>query len=613
MQMTQALKKIPLTTFLFGIVLLGYVFFAVSHLGSFVTADEGRWTYERVPQYFDAWRSLDLEETFINDKPGVTLALVNPVAMMLYPDAENHCVEGKDKIINCDTTQSESLYQTFRIPLILVNGLLLIFLFFVIGRITNPWIALWSSILIGLSPPLIGISQIVNPDALLWSLASASLFSYLWYLKTGLKRAVVATGVFLGFALLSKYVALILIPFYLGVIILRFLILGDDELTTPRETLLRDLKMLALSVVLALVILLAFLPALLLDTDRIGDFLATVEGKSILFGIGSLPLLAFLVDTHILKSKGLLVVRGLCQRFQDFFSLLPVVMFGLFVLVILARLAFPEWSIFTVVRFDQKELTNAFDILGRQLSWYEAVLLNMTPVVYALTPVTLIGLLGLALQMHKKKLSSYYFFAMTISIFVILYEAILLYTNVLATIRYSVILYPLLGFLGSLGFWHLSRRLPLKHKELWLTFIIFGASLISIYSIKPFYFNYTNFLLPKNHIVTDAWGYGGYEGAQYLNSLPDAQNLTVWADYYGVCEFFVGKCLTAYNFDRETVQPDYYVLTRRGRIRYWSRYPMWERNSGLVAYQYYDRPDPAWELVIGGNPQNYTRVFKVQK
>lgn len=606
------IQKIPITTFLFGIVLLGYLFFAFSHLGSFVTADEGQWTYERIPQYFDAWRRLDLADTFINDKPGVTLALVNPVAVLLYPDSEDHCVEGKDRTITCNTDASSSLYQAFRIPIVLMNGLILIFLFFVIGRITNPWIALWSTLLIGLSPPLVGISQIVNPDALLWSLTSASLLSFFWWLKSGSRWAVGYTGVFLGLALLSKYVAVILIPFYLGAVILRCVLLGDDELPEPRATLLRDLKALAISVSIALFILVSFLPALLIHTARIGDFLGTIEGKGWLGGIGSVPLFVFLIDTYFFQSRGLLAARHLCQRCQDFFSLLTVVLFGIFVAVVLLRQMFPEWSIFTVVRFDQKELSTAAALLGRTLTWYEAVQLNLTPVVYALTPITLIGFFLLASEMHRKRLSSYYFFAVSITLFVIFYEAILLYTDVSATIRYSIVLYPLFGFLGALGFWHVSRRLPLKHREVWVTIFLLGGSFISLYSIKPFYFNYTNMLLPKAHVVTDAWGYGGYEAAQYLNSQPGAKDMTVWADYYGVCEFFVGKCLTAYSFDQTAVRPDYYVLTRRGRIRYWSRYPTWEERSGLKAYQYYDKPNPEWELTIGGNSQNKVRVVKVQ-
>jgi hypothetical protein len=397
------------------------------------------------------------------------------------------------------------------------------------------------------------------------------------------------------------------------VAILRFLILDDEELPSPRQTLLRDLKMLALSTGLALVILAVFLPALVLDVDRVGDFLATIEGKGLLFGVGAVLLLAFLFDTYLLQSRGLFFIRNICRGKQYLFSWSVVLMFGTFVLVGLSRLVFPEAGIFTIVRFDQKELTNAIDILGRALTWYEALILNISPVLYALTPVTLLGLLFLVLEMKKKRVSSYYFFALCIAFFFFFYELILLYTNVLATIRYSVILYPLIAFLGALGFSHLGKQLPFRHKEIVLTGLIVFGSLISLFAIKPFYFNYTNFLLPKSHIITDAWGYGGYEAAAYLNSLPDAKNLTVWADYYGVCEFFVGRCLTAYNFDRETVTPDYYVLTRRGRIRYWSRYETWERNSALTAYQYYDKESPEWEMFIGHNPKNMIRVVKVVK
>ncbi|MEP7162262.1 MAG: hypothetical protein ABI747_00650, partial [Candidatus Moraniibacteriota bacterium] len=125
--------------------------------------------------------------------------------------------------------------------------------------------------------------------------------------------------------------------------------------------------------------------------------------------------------------------------------------------------------------------------------------------------------------------------------------------------------------------------------------------------------NYMNGFLPKKMLLTDSWGYGGYEAAQYLNALPDAKNLTVWSDYYGVCEFLVGKCLTAYSFDGSKIKPDYYVLTRRGRIRYMSRYDRWEEKSGLIAYQYYDRPDPDWAVIIDGRPGNFVKVVKVQK
>ena len=113
-------------------------------------------------------------------------------------------------------------------------------------------------------------------------------------------------------------------------------------------------------------------------------------------------------------------------------------------------------------------------------------------------------------------------------------------------------------------------------------------------------------------LIHDAWGYGGYEAAQYLNSLPDAQQLTVWIDYYGVCEFFVGKCLSAYTFDPSIIQPDYYVLTRRGQIRYISRADRWERLSGLTAYKYYNA-NSEWLLAIDNRLGNFIKVVKVEK
>ena len=169
-----------------------------------------------------------------------------------------------------------------------------------------------------------------------------------------------------------------------------------------------------------------------------------------------------------------------------------------------------------------------------------------------------------------------------------------------------------MGFLAAMGFWYVSERTVLQGRRYWMTAIVIVSSIVSMICIQPFYFNYTNNLLSKQSILSDAWGFGGYEAAQYLNSLPRAQDITVWADYYGVCEFFVGKCVTAYTFDKEVIQPDYYVLTRRGNIRYGSRFETWERINGMTASTHYDDPDPAWQLLIDKHPGNYIKVVKVE-
>ena len=109
--------------------------------------------------------------------------------------------------------------------------------------------------------------------------------------------------------------------------------------------------------------------------------------------------------------------------------------------------------------------------------------------------------------------------------------------------------YGILFTLGVIGAGTVAfyRYLPWKRisavPKSWLFGVFVALNVISILMISPFYFSYTNNLLPKTYIINGAWGYGGYEAAQYLNNLPDAKNITVWVDVYGVCEFFVGKCI----------------------------------------------------------------------
>jgi hypothetical protein len=241
--------------------------------------------------------------------------------------------------------------------------------------------------------------------------------------------------------------------------------------------------------------------------------------------------------------------------------------------------------------------------------------LEWIPILFSLTPITLIGTLSFFLSTLRKDISpDTRFIAITFPILIVLYLFIFLAVGLLVTPRYSILLYPLFAFLAALGISHMATHFKtVSFIRPILFLLILGASLLSLYSIKPFYFNYSNLLLPKQALISDSWGYGGYEAAEYLNSLPNASALTVWSDYYGVCEFFVGKCLTAYTFNGNEIQPDYYVLTRRGKIRYMSRYDRWEQKSGLTAYRYYDRTDPAWSLAIDDRPGNYVKVFKVEK
>lgn len=597
---------------LFAFVLALYAIFGSSHLTKFVTADEHYWVEERIPQYWKAIAEHRWTKTFINDKPGVSLALISGIGYAINQDSPSHCKETDDKVVNCRTLETQSLYFAFRLPILITNGLLLIFLFFLVSKVTDPWIALWTLVLTALAPILLGISQIINPDSLLWSFGMVGIFSFLAFLETSRYRYVILTTIATGFALLSKYVAVALLPFYCllaGV----FLILKKD---TPSPGSIRKEVFLLATVIAtiatgSIALLCLFLPALVLNDKYISLFLGTIPHKGLFLTLGALPLLLIVIDTLFLKNILILKTRTFFREHPSLLRLIPLSFFLLIMTAIALRIGFPSLEMFTYIPFDMKDFEND-RYYGVSLQLSEMFLLEWNPILFSLTPITLIGVLIFLYQSFTGHTSQKNFlFATAFPLITILYLILFLAAGILVTPRYSILLYTPFAFLAALGYARIIGEDWLA--RILFTAIILAASIASLVSIQPFYFNYSSFLLPKGALISDSWGYGGYEAAEYLNTLPNATDLTVWSDYYGVCEFLVGKCLTAYTFDGTRIRPDYYVLTRRGKIRYMSRYDRWEQKSGLTAYQYYDRSDPVWSLEIDDRLGNYVKVFKVEK
>lgn len=656
--------------FFLGLTLVLFFGFGLHHIGQFVTADEHYWVYERVPQYFEAWEKLKLKKTFINDKPGITLALVTGPALLWNKDTERHCRELKNRILECNTERTSFLFGSFRVLILLTNLLLLTLIFFLLSKLTNEWVAVWSISLIALSPITLGLSQIVNPDALLWSLGSAALFAWLALMKTGERQYAFLTLFLLGFSLLTKYVALILVPGFILASLLYFLLRRED-LNENLAVLKLKQEILWLVVIVggAITLMLVFLPALALERKYLAEFLMTVPDKERLVFWFSPLALWFFADLYLLRGYSLIRLRRSVQKCFAWTRVLSATFFLIFIGLVVARHAIPDWSIFSLIPFDLKDLSDARYYTSIP-NFFETFTLEWNALVFTLTPIALLGLLFAWLHGLRRPYHDFFFFPFFLGIFSLLLMTILIRSNVLATPRYIILLYPLFAFIAGLGFWHvaqlftrqgtaslgLAKKFPygakeqtfhffkLTHLRNFLTLhlqkafgrsgkfddkpsgagnnikiafslLLLAGSIASLVSIRPFYFNYANFLLPKDALLADAWGYGGYEAAQYLNRLPDAESLTVWADYYGVCDFFVGRCLTAYTFDGNVIKPDFYVLTRRGEQRFMSRYKRWERLSGLTAHRYYRQSEisPVWSLEIDNRPGNFVKVFRVER
>ncbi|NTW13569.1 MAG: glycosyltransferase family 39 protein [Candidatus Moranbacteria bacterium] len=606
------------TTLLAGIILVSHLALGIPHIGSFITADEHYWVEERIPDYFDAWARLKWKKTLINDKPGVSLALVSGPALLFHPGGILSCRTVEGHTSTCDPAVTSSLYASFRFPILVTNALMLVAIFFAIRAFSGTAVAFMTAIFAAVSPQLVGMSQIVNPDSLLWSSGALAIFSMAAFLTTLRKRHLITAILSLCLALLSKYVALIIILFLPALLL--GIHLSDEDSEKVGRRLQRFLGTVLTSFVPLTIFVLAA-PGVLSSDERIIAFLSADTGNIFLpWGAfaASLAVTATVMFARIPKR----VVRRLDLTFRWLLAATGVILVLSIMTLIVARLTAPSWDyeIFRRIPFDIKNISDAKYYTDKRLTPTDVAALEFSPFVYSLPAAVLIlgtaALFNRSLRVMRDRTSV---IPLLMALFIAIELAAFAGSGIRTTPRYVLLTLPIFCFPAADTAVRIGRalrgRLPERLRSFTLPAIItlsVFASLSEFGGNAPFHANFANALLPKDDLTAHAWGYGGYEAVQYLNSLPDADHLTVWSDYYGVCEFFRGNCLTNYTFDKEVTRPDYYVLTRRGMFRYLPRYDDWEQKSGLTAYRYYDSADPAWELDVTGKKDNFVKVIQVK-
>ncbi|KKR22160.1 MAG: Glycosyl transferase, family 39 [Candidatus Moranbacteria bacterium GW2011_GWA2_39_41] len=607
-------KKISV---LFLLILSVGLFFAFGfqHLTKFVTADEHYWTYERIPQYWQALSDFNLKKTLINDKPGITVAMFSGVGLLVEKDPTSHTTKVDADLRTFDVSRTENINLAFRLPILIINSLLLLYFFWIIKRVTeNEWIALWSVVLMALSPILIGISQIINPDALFWSFSAAAIFSYLAVLKHNQKKFVFLTALFVGLTMLSKYTANILLPFFFFNIFFYYLFICEKYTQAEiKKYFVSQIFNLAIIVAGALAVIAIFLPAIIIKPIYLYRLtLGFGAMQSIVWTITIVSII-FLLDQFIFRSTLSLWLKKYSQTFITISKIVLALVFSIFVILLVGRNVVQHWQLFEMVPFDVKEL-KYIDDYGYSITLWEKFLFEFNPLVFSITPIALLAVLFVWLKTFFTKKSSEAFLVISATSFILIYYTASVIIGITSIVRYSIILYPMIAFLGGIGLWQISQKIKIKNVlnlniAITLILIIFSSAIV--FSIKPFYFNYTGSLLPKKDLISDAWGYGGYEAAQYLNALPNAKNITIWADYYGVCEFFVGRCITDYNLETGQYSLDYLALTRRGQIRYLQNNAKWlEKETGIKVAEDYNDPNPVWKIEIGNRPDNFIKIMK---
>lgn len=616
------------------IIILGFLlvsiasFFAFGfyHLTKFETTDEHLWKYGRIGNYWEALKEHDWKKTYINDKPGVTIALFSGIGLLFEPEPESQRV--KDTLFTVfDTDRTERINLVFRFPILLLATLSLPLFFWLIRKaFDSDWLALFSTMFIALNPILIGITQVINPDSFLWIFGGLSTFSYLAYLNTKEKKLLLMAGIFTGFALLSKYTAIILFVLYLLFLLSRIIFKNDDEKNDPDyKFLIKEIFNILLIFFISIAIFILFIPAIFVQpsylTKGVAQFFKRGNLTSfIIFGILIFGIIAYYRRKFF---------DGLISFLSIHKKKLLVITCSLFVLLLFILLA-NVWSNQKLIPFDTLRDTayaqepkkfnfgNMLKLDGFLEKNIKLYALEAYPFIFSLTPLSflfVVFLLAKAIVKKTKNNSSIVLFS--IMLFSLTYFLMTVAVRVVANVRYSLILQFLFAFLSAVALLELLDSLKLKEKKYLIlsAFFVLTFSFYSLWSIKPFYFSYESSLLPKKFTVNSTWGSGFYEAAQYLNSKPSPENLIIYSNSATICPFIKGKCLSSRKIDLRSAKPDYFIISKRGELKEKNRFIFTDPDfQGKPESWYFDNIENnyEWALFIGDREENYVKIVKFE-
>lgn len=519
-----------------GAVLV-FLGFGLHHLGQFLTVDEERWLFKRVPKLYEALLSLDWAGTRVNDKPGHLPALLAGIVTLFWD------------VKAFDEYNIETYLFYWRLPILLCNAVFLHVSHRLTTRIAGHRTALLCTVLIATSPVLIGMSQIVNPDALLWSTTYVSTLAFLLFLKGGAWRDAVVSACFLSLALTCKVTAAFFYLAFFGLVYLGYL----ADLFPIRSFGQRCAGWL-LVVALSAVGFFAIFPACWAD-PRIAW--AGTMGS----GIARMTLVPFAVVLTVVCAEIVLLGGRFSSRIKR--TSFPLVatssIAGIFILISL-----------TYVLFLSVICDKYWDLLFWRGSTEKHVLRAMAKAVYvnavtsnpgslagrlAFCAFALAGLFGF--RRFRDRLRDDALLLVSAALIpVYIASASLAGFNLFS--RYQITLYPLYCAMAASSL----RLFPGRHA--WVTGVMVAWCAIDLVRSAPFFYCYTNFANFRNAPITDPWGFGGYELAQATNARKDAEWLRIWADREGFEIFSVSKTYSWPKLPWRIKDLTHVVLSQRG-------------------------------------------------
>lgn len=447
------LRKPPFFVFL---AFVFYLVWGISTLQNFITADEHFWLpnygSERIQAFWHAVSEGEWENTRVNDKPGVTLAYFSGVALPFTGKLiENHLIEETPSYKVYDPEITRQLNFAFRLPLFLLNGALICFFYLLIRKLAgNGWVAAWSAIFMLLSPVLLGMNQIVNPDTLFWSFGVGVILSFSVYLRERDPRYAWLAGLFFGLTLASKYVGVIMIPFLMALVFLDYVFRYEtyhENGLRLRERIKLDLAAYWGVVAGGSALLALLMPAALVDPVVLYESTIGFPGMLPVF-VGLIALHALIVaDMLFFESVSARFLAGLIYRYRSVFEKALYALLLLTTVFVLFNWTFQN-SLYdlTNIPFDAKTK----DSFTTKNTYLERYIVEFVALTFSLTPLTLFALFfgwiyGIFAGFKRRLLP------MSISTFILIFYLAVIEQGLLVTTRYSIILFPLALILAALG------------------------------------------------------------------------------------------------------------------------------------------------------------------
>jgi Dolichyl-phosphate-mannose-protein mannosyltransferase len=548
----------------FLLLILALALPRLTALDHYVTIDEPRWLMNSANFYQALW-TRDWKNTYQLEHPGVTITWAGTLGFLwkfpgyvkLVDGQFNNEIKFQQFLISKSHTALDLLVAG-RVFTTLAVILVLLLAFPLMVRLAGMGLALLASLLIALDPYFIALSRLLHLDGLMAALMLLSLLAFLCYLDKGRRRRdLVLSGVAAGLSWLTKSPALFLIPF-IGLLMFIELIrtkifAGPVErpnqagwLQSIWETVSPWLVWLAIGVIVFILLW----PVMWVDPVGTVVRIFTQATDYALEG-----------NSHVTFFAGQVIDVG-------------------------------------------------------QSVWYY----YLVSLLWRISPPVLIGVLILAVACifpNKFVLpSDYRRIAWVMSLFTLLFIIFITLSQKKAD-RYQIPVQPALCILAALGWFGLLNGLgkwveqrfpgaPVRLSKPLLGGVIVFVQLLGVLQTAPYYMNYYNPLLGGDRAAPGVMMIGRGEGldqaARYLNSLPDARNLHVYA-WYGEGPFsyyFKGKTSviepnTALN---DLLKADYVVIY----IHQWQR-----QTPSKEVMDYFARMTPVFVARIGN--LNYAQVY----